>query len=67
MQLNLSPSMLVTCRQLNARYTPHLLPNIARVLFFTLCQPWSLSNKISLHFLLFRLQYSIERKSVEIV
>jgi hypothetical protein len=65
-QLNVIPSILVMCRQFNARYTPHLLPNKGRILLFSLCQQWSLSNKIYLHFLLFSLQYSIGRISVDI-
>jgi hypothetical protein len=60
-QLNVSPLQLVVYRLIDACYTPHLLPNKARVLLCTLCQLWSRTNKIFLHFLIFRLQYSIER------
>jgi hypothetical protein len=60
-QLNGSPLQLVVYRLIDACYTPHLLPNKARVLLCTLYQLWSRTNKIYLHFLIFRLQYSIER------
>jgi hypothetical protein len=45
-QLNVSPSILVICRQTNARYTPHSHPNTGHNMRFTLSQLWSRSNPI---------------------
>jgi hypothetical protein len=59
-KLNVSPLRLMVYRQINARNTPHLLPNTQHNIRFTLCQLWSRSNPIQLHFLIFILQYSIE-------
>jgi hypothetical protein len=60
-QLNVSPLILVICRQFNERYTPHFLPNTGNDIRFTLCHLYSRPNPIQLHFSIFRLQYSIER------
>jgi hypothetical protein len=56
----------VTCRQINARYNPHFLPNAAKILQITLYQHWLQSNPIELYFLLFWYQYTIERISADI-
>jgi hypothetical protein len=53
----------VICRQFNERYTSHLLPNTGHNIRFTLCQLWSRSNPIKLHFLILSHQYSNERTS----
>jgi hypothetical protein len=45
-QLHVSPFPLEICRNFDARSTPHLLPNTAHLLLFTLCQRWSLSNPL---------------------
>jgi hypothetical protein len=66
LQLNVSPLRLVVCRQIDACYTPHLLPNTRHNIRFTLCQLWCRSNTILLLFLIFRLQYLIESISVDI-
>jgi hypothetical protein len=42
-----SPLRLVVYRQIDARYTPHLLPNKARNLVLSLCQHWSGQIKYS--------------------
>jgi hypothetical protein len=65
-QMNISPPIMVKCRQFIARYTPHSLPNTGHNIWFTLCQLWSRSYPMQLQFLIFRLQNSIERISAEI-
>jgi hypothetical protein len=65
-QLNVSPLRLVVCRQIDAFYTPHLLPNAAWIVQITLCQHWTQSNSIYLQFLPFMLQYTIESISAAI-
>jgi hypothetical protein len=65
-QFNMSSSILVIYRQFNARCTPHLLPNAGHKIRFTPCLFWTREIPIYLHFLLFRLQYSIERISAAI-
>jgi hypothetical protein len=60
-QLNVSPLRLVVYRQIDARYTPHLLRNTEHYIGFTLCQLWTRSNAIELQFMSLRLQCSIER------
>jgi hypothetical protein len=45
-QINVPPLLLQICRQLDARHTSHFLPNTAHILLFTLCQIWSLSNRM---------------------
>jgi hypothetical protein len=42
-QLIVSPLLLETCRQFNARYTAYLVPNTAHILQFTQCRLWSRS------------------------
>jgi hypothetical protein len=39
-QLNVSPSILVICRQFNERYTPHYLSNTGHISQFALRQLW---------------------------
>jgi hypothetical protein len=60
-QLNVPPQRLVDYRQIDARYTPHLLRYTEHNIGITLCQLWSRSNAIELQFMSFRLQCSIER------
>jgi hypothetical protein len=43
-QLHVSPLLLVVCRQFDARYTPHSLPNTAHINRFAQCQLCVLSN-----------------------
>jgi hypothetical protein len=64
--LNVSTSILVVYRYIDACYNPNLLPNTGHNIRFTLCQIWPPSNPMQLHFLIFSLQYSIERTSVDI-
>jgi hypothetical protein len=47
--------------QFNSRYTAKLVPNIAHILRFTLCELWSRTYTIHLQLRTFRLQYSSER------
>jgi hypothetical protein len=65
-QMNVCPLILMICRQFNEHYNPHLLPNTGHNIGFTLCQLWSRSNPIQLHFLIFRHQYSNERIPADI-
>jgi hypothetical protein len=62
-QMNVSPPILVICRQFNAHYTPHFLANTEHNIQFTLYHLWSRSNTIQLHFLILCHQYSNERIS----
>jgi hypothetical protein len=39
-QLIVSPLLLETCRQFNARYTGNLVPNTAHMVQYTLCELW---------------------------
>ena len=41
-QTDVSPHLLLMCRQFDTRYTPHLLPNTGRINWFALCQLWTL-------------------------
>jgi hypothetical protein len=65
-QLYVSPRRLAVYRLIGACYTPHLLSNTEHNIRFTLCHLWPRPNPIQLHFLIFRLQYSIERISTAI-
>jgi hypothetical protein len=65
-QLIVSPLRLVVYRQIDACYTSHLLPNTGHNIRITLCQLWSRSNPIQLHFLIFSLQCPIERTLFDI-
>ena len=64
---NVSPLRLEICRQFDARYTPHCLPNTAHiswlVLLYHLC---SSTCQASLHFYKLWLKYSDECISVSI-
>jgi hypothetical protein len=57
-QLDVSPLLLEMSRQFNERYTSNLVPNIARILQFTLCELWFRTYTMNLQLRLFRLQYS---------
>jgi hypothetical protein len=65
-QLIVSPLVLLVYRHIDACYAPHLLQNKASIILPSLCQLWSQSNIIYLHFLLFRHQYSNERIPADI-
>ena len=43
-QTDVSPHLLLMCRQFDTRYTPHLLPNTAHISGLALCQLWPVSN-----------------------
>ena len=64
--LHKSTLLLVICRQFNARYTPHMLPNTWYDIRFALCQLWSRLRPAYFQFCIFRLQSTIERSSVAI-
>jgi hypothetical protein len=60
-QLNVSALLSEISRQLNALHTANVVPNIAHILQFTLCQLWSRTYTMYLLLHIFRLQYSTER------
>jgi hypothetical protein len=60
-KLNVSALLVDTCRHFSARYTANLLPNIAHILQFTLCDLWSRTFTMDLQLRISTLQYSIER------
>jgi hypothetical protein len=64
--LNISPLLLVICRQFNAHCIPHLLINTAHVIRLKLCQLCALSNPAYLQFSRFCPIYSFVRTSVTI-
>jgi hypothetical protein len=56
--LNVSALLLHISRQFNACYTANLVPDIAHIVQFTLCELWSRSYTKYLQLLLFMPQYS---------
>jgi hypothetical protein len=60
-QLNVPALLLEISWQFNQRYTSNLVPNIAHILQFTLCELWFRTYTMLLLFRIFRLQYSTER------
>jgi hypothetical protein len=62
-QLNVSAMLLEISRQFNERYTANMVPNIAHILQFSLCELWSRSYTKYLQLFIFRLQYSAEGSS----
>jgi hypothetical protein len=58
-QLDVPPFPLEICREFGAGHAPHLLPDTAHVLLFTLCQLWSGSNPMLLQVCIFMFQLSI--------
>ena len=65
-QWYISPFPLKICRQFDAPYTPHLLPNTVPFSRIALCQPYTLSNPAQLRYCRFCFKYSIERTSVSV-
>jgi hypothetical protein len=57
-QLKLPALLLDICRDLDARYTANLVPNIAHILQYTLSELWSKPYAMYLQHRMFRLQYS---------
>jgi hypothetical protein len=60
-QQKVSALLLEISRQFNARYTANLMPNIAHIPQFTLCEMWPRTYAMYLQLRIFRLQYSTER------
>jgi hypothetical protein len=60
-RLNASELLLKISRQFNERYTANLVPNIAHILQFTLCELYSRPYTMQLQPPIFRLQYSSEK------
>jgi hypothetical protein len=60
-QLNVSALLLDASRQFNARHTTNLMPNIAHILGFALCELWSGPLTIKLQLRLLMLHYWADR------
>jgi hypothetical protein len=60
-QLDVSAPLLEIYRQFNALHTANVVPNIAHILQFKLCQLWSRTYTMYLLLHIFRLQYSTKR------
>ena len=59
-QKNVSPQLLVKCRQVSVRYTLYMLPNTGYSIRFVLRELWSLSSPMQLQYGIFMLQCLIE-------
>jgi hypothetical protein len=57
-QLQVSTLLLVISRQLDARYTANIEPNIVGILQFTLCEMWFRTYIMNSQLRMFRIQYS---------
>jgi hypothetical protein len=66
-QLKVGPLLLEISRQCNERYTASLVPIIAHILQFTLCELWSRPYTKYLQLRIFRPQYSAEGRSPAIL
>jgi hypothetical protein len=60
-QLNVAPLLLEVSRQINARYTAHLVPNAAHIAQSTLCELRTRTYTMYLQLRIFRIQYSADR------
>jgi hypothetical protein len=60
-QLKLPAQLLEICRHLDARYTATMVPYIAHILQFSLCEQGSRTYTMYLQLRIFRPQYSTER------
>jgi hypothetical protein len=56
--LQVSALLLVISRQLEARYSANIGPNIVGILQFTLCEMWSRTYIMNLQLRMFSIQYS---------
>jgi hypothetical protein len=65
-KLNVSALLCEISLQLNALHTANVLPNIAHILQFALCQLWSRTYTMYLLLHIFRIQYSTERTCADI-